>query len=103
MREILDGIGNAGNTCGRDETCDTSVMVWCRPNIPGISSSWGPGKAIVGFFVDNALGAGWNKGSGIEIEYTRDSGVRRKFGIVAALTEEVQGEFGLWKEAITNA
>ncbi len=47
--------------------------------------------------MDKALCAGWDKGIRVEIKDTRDSGVGRQFWIVSALTEEVQGEFGLRK------
>ena len=73
-------------------------MVRRWSNVPGISSSQGPSRSIIGTaLMDKALCAGWDKGIRVEIKDTRDSGVGRQFWIVSALTEEVQGEFGLRK------
>ena len=86
--------------CLRDVHPVTAVVFCGRTEVPPLDSMWSPCSPVRGSLVDQDLGSGRCQWGAVEIKSSVELRFRRQTRIDGRWAEKVQGEEGLWEEAI---
>jgi hypothetical protein len=99
-REPGKGVSNAFGTCFGDPDAVATVMVQGGAKVPTFDSMGGPSFADGRLDMDKDASTGRSKRGAVVVESTMKLGVGGQLGIDAGATKKIEGDKGLWEEAV---
>ena len=98
VRKEGNGVGDANGVRFGDEIFPTTVVVHGGTDDVVLGTVCGPSASVSGFIVGDNLHSWGSERGAIVVEDAVELGECGELRVDAALSEEVEGDFGLWEE-----
>jgi len=99
----MDGVTEAFSFCALDVAVVYSVVFCGCVEVPAIDAVGGPGAVLVGFLMNLDFTAHRCQGHLVVVERAAQVSIGRHGRCGVGLSEKVEGNLGLWEQAVPKA